>query len=169
MSAATTSRYLALFEASFVINRVPPYLGNRASRLIKSPKLYFGDAGIAGHLAGLEPSAAIREDPLFGSLFETYAAQNLRSILSARWPRARLHFWAVQGRHEVDFVVEAGRECMALEIKCAARWQEHDLAGLKAFLGATSHCRAAVLCHNGTAAAKLGDRLWALPAELILS
>ena len=45
-----------------------------------------------------------------------------------------MHFWTVQGRHEVDFVIEAGRACMAVEVKATARWDERDLSGLKAFL-----------------------------------
>jgi predicted AAA+ superfamily ATPase len=169
LSAATTFRYLSLFEASFLITRIPPYLRNRASRLIKSPKLYLSDSGLAGYLAGMDPSSDAHQDPLFGALFETYAAQNLSSILAARWRNAGLHFWAVQGRNEVDFVIEAGRACMALELKSAARWHDRDLAGLKTFLSATPHCKAAILCHNGEDAVKLGERLWALPVSLVLS
>lgn len=169
LSAATTSRYLSLFEASFFITRITPYLSNRASRLIKSPKIYLGDSGLAGYLAGLIPSSDFRQDPLFGALFETYVAQNLSSILAARWQGASLHFWAIQGRNEVDFVIDSGRACIALDLKSAARWHDRDLAGLKAFLSATPHCKAAILCHNGEDAVKLGERLWALPAGLVLS
>jgi uncharacterized protein len=169
LSAATATRYLSLFEASFLITRIPPYLGNRSSRVIKSPKLYISDAGLACHLAGLDGASSMRGDPLFGALFETHAAQNLLSILNSRWQNAALYYWSIQGRNEVDFVIEAGRSCMALELKSGARWQERDLAGLKSFLAATPHCRAAVLCHNGRDAAKLGERLWALPISLVLS
>jgi predicted AAA+ superfamily ATPase len=169
LNAATTSRYLALFEASFIITRLPPYMGNRSSRLIKSPRLYLSDAGLASYLAGLELSGSLRNDPLYGAFFETYVAQNLLSILSAKWQNASLYFWAIQGRHEVDFVIAAGRSCIALEIKSAARWQERDLAGLKAFLTATPHCKAGILCHNGEDAVQLGQKLWALPTSLVLS
>jgi predicted AAA+ superfamily ATPase len=120
-------------------------------------------------LVSLEPSSSIQSDPLYGAMFETYVAQNLLSILAATWQRAALHFWAVQGRHEVDFVIEAGRSCIALELKSSARWHEKDLAGLKAFLAATPHCKAGILCHNGEDAVNLGPRLWALPISLILS
>jgi predicted AAA+ superfamily ATPase len=92
----------------------------------------------------------------YNTLFETYVAQNLLSILSARWQQATLHFWAVQGRHEVDFVIESGQNCIAIELKSSARWQEKDLSGLKAFLAATPHCRAGALCYNGKDAVKLG-------------
>lgn len=169
LNATTTSRYLSLFEASFLITRIPPYLRNRASRLIKSHKLYVSDAGLACHLTGLDPSTAPEGDPLFGALFETYAAQNLFSIINSRWQDASLHFWSIQGRYEVDFVIEAGRACVALEIKSGSRWQEKDLVGLRAFLKATPHCRAAILCYNGKKAVRLGEKLWALPISLVFS
>jgi len=169
LNATTTSRYLSLFEASFLINRIPPYLRNKSSRLIKSPKIYLSDSGLASYMAGLELSPSIRSDPLYGALFETYVAQNLFSILSARWQQATLHYWAVQGRHEVDFVIESGQNCIAIELKSSARWQEKDLSGLKAFLAATPHCKAGVLCYNGKDAVKLGAKLWALPISLMLS
>lgn len=169
LSAATTSRYLSLFEASFLITRIQPYFGNRSSRLIKSPKLYLSDSGLASYLMKLEPSSSIRNDPLYGALLETYVAQNLLSILSAKWQNASMYFWTVQGRHEVDFIIEAGRSCIALELKSAARWQEKDLAGLKTFLTATPHCKAGILCHSGEDAVQLGQRLWALPTSLLLS
>jgi predicted AAA+ superfamily ATPase len=169
LSAATTSRYLSLFEALFLITRIQPYLGNRSSRLIKSPKLYLSDAGLASYLTGLDLSSSILNDPLYGAILETYMAQNLLSILSAKWQNASLYFWTVQGRHEVDFVIEAGRSCIALELKSAARWQERDLAGLKAFLTATPHCKAGMLCHNGEDAVRLGQKIWALPTNLVLS
>jgi hypothetical protein len=94
---------------------------------------------------------------------------NLLSILSAKWQYASLYFWAVQGLHEGDFVIEKGRSCIALELKSAARWQERDLAGLKTFLTATPHCKAEILCHNGEDAVRLVQRLWALPTILVLS
>jgi len=169
LNAATASRYLLLFEASFLVTRLQPYLGNRSSRLIKSPKLCLSDAGLASYLSGLELSPSIHNDPLYGAILETYVAQNLLSILSAKWQNASLYFWAVQGRHEVDFVIEAGQSCIALKLKSAARWREKDLAGLRAFLAATPHCKAAILCHNGENAVRLGQKLWSLPISLMLS
>jgi len=169
MNVATTSRYLSLLEASFIIYRLGPYLRNRASRLIKSPKIYVSDSGLGSYLTGVEPTAFPSEEPMFGALFETYAAQNLLGIIEARWPEAHLHFWNVQGRHEVDFVIEAGRSCVALEIKAGARWEARDLSGLKAFLNATPHCKAALLGYNGPDAVRLGDKIWAIPLSLILS
>ena len=169
LSAATTSRYLSLFETSFLITRLTPYVRNRASRLIKSPKLYINDSGLACFLAGLDRMDSFHDEPLTGALLETYVAQNLFSLVSSRWKEARIFFWSLQGRHEVDFVIEANRQCIALEIKSTGRWNERDLSGLKAFLATTPHCKAAILGYNGTEAVNLGRKLWALPISLILS
>lgn len=169
MNVATTSRHLSLLEASFIIYRLNPYLRNRASRLIKSPKIYMSDSGLGSYLAGVGPVTFPSDGPLTGALFETYVAQNLLGIMDARWPEARLYFWSVQGRHEVDFVIEAGSSCMALEIKSGARWETRELSGLKAFLSVTPHCRAAILGYNGSDAVRLGDKMWAIPLSLILS
>jgi len=169
LNAATTARYMSLLEASFVVTRLPPYLANRASRLIKSPKLYLSDVGLAGYLVGFDPSHSPTSDALGGALLETYVAQNLAGILSAEWPEARLAYWHVQGRHEVDFVIEIGRSTIAIEVKAAGRWQERDLAGLRAFLDKTPSCRAALLAYSGAETVQLAERLWAVPLPIILS
>lgn len=169
LNATTASRYLSVLEASCVANRLAPYLANRASRLIKSPKLYIADSGLAAHLAGITRDDLGTDDPFWGALLETYAAQSLASILEAEWPGARLAYWHVQGRYEVDFVVEVGRDTLAIEVKATARWDDRDLASLRAFIGKTPRCRAAILAHGGTDAVKLGERLWAVPLSLLLS
>jgi predicted AAA+ superfamily ATPase len=169
LNAATTSRYLSLLETSYMAYRLSPYLRNRASRLIKTPKLYLGDSGLACHLAGTGHSVGDLPEPFKGYAYETYVAQNLLGILDARWPEARLYFWNVQGRHEVDFVIEAGRSCVAIEAKSGTRWTDRDLAGLRAFMSATPHCQAAILAYNGTEAVSLGEKLWTLPLGMVLS
>lgn len=169
LNASTTARYLDLMEASFVFSRLSPYLVNRASRLIKSPKLFVGDSGLAAHLAGVTDPRLQTDDPIRGALVETYVAQNLSAVIEARWPEARLFYWHVQGRYEVDFVVEVGRESLAIEVKSATRWDQRDTAGLRAFLATTAHCKAAILAYSGSDAVQLEDRLWAIPLGTLLS
>jgi predicted AAA+ superfamily ATPase len=64
LNTTTTSRYLSLFEASFLVNRIPPYLRNKSSRLIKSSKMYLSDSGLASYMKGLELSSSIQSNPL---------------------------------------------------------------------------------------------------------
>jgi len=168
LNATTAARYLSLLEASFVIRRIPPFLANRASRLIKAAKLYVSDSGLAAHLCRVDRALA-RSDPLWGALLETYVAQNLAGILDSEWPGASLSYWHIQGRYEVDFIIDVGRDCFALEVKSSRRWEERDLAGLRAFLEKTKRCRAAVLAYAGDDVVRLGERLWAVPLALALS
>jgi len=169
LNAETTRRYLGLLETSFILSRLPAYRGNRSSRLIKAPKILLADSGLVSYLARVTDLTPGAGDPLRGPLFETYLAQNLKSIVAAHWPGAKLYYWAVSGRYEVDFVIEDGLDSIAIETKAATRWNKSDLSGLVAFLASTKRCRAAILAHNGTQKVKLGDRLWALPLATIIS
>jgi predicted AAA+ superfamily ATPase len=169
MPATTAQRYLSVLEASFLATRLPPLLSNRTSRLIKSPKLYLTDSGLAAYLADITEQDLDAHDRLRGALLETYVAQNLFANLEAHWPRARLHFWHIQGRYEVDFVIESGRGTLAIEIKAATRWEARDLKGLSAFLDGNPECRAGVLGYLGSETVPLGDRLWAVPLARLLS
>lgn len=168
LNAVTAARYLGLLEASFLIRRLPPFLKNRSSRLVKSPKLHFTDSGLAAHIAGITTIEPGRDDLLRGALFEAYFGQNLAAVLEAHLPDAQLAYWHEQGRYEVDFVVEAGRRVFAIEVKAATRWGESDLAGLRAFLDRTPACVAAVLAYNGREAVRLADRLWTIPMGQLL-
>ncbi len=168
LSAATAGRYLDLLETSFLIRRLPPFLKNRSSRLIKSPKLYFTDSGLAAYLAGATDLEPGRDALLRGALFETYVGQNLAALVEAHLPDARLAYWHEQGRHEVDFVIEAGRRVFAVEVKAASRWDEGDVSGLRAFLDRTPACVAAVLAYNGEESVRLDSRLWAIPMGHLL-
>ena len=96
-------------------------------------------------------------------------AQNLSAIVEAHLPDAHLSFWHEQGRHEVDFVLEAGRSLLAVEVKAATQWRGHDLGSLRAFLERTPACTCAILAYNGQRTVQLGDKLWAIPLGLLLS
>ncbi len=169
LNAVTAGRYLDLLEASFLIRRLPPFLKNRSSRLVKSPKLYFTDSGLAAHMAGIDTLEPGRDDLLRGALFETYAAQNIAALLEAHVPEAQMGYWHEQGRHEVDFVIETGRKVFGIEVKSATRWNDHDWSGLRAFLERTPACVAAVLAYNGKEAVKLNERLFAIPLGQLLA
>ncbi len=168
LSLATTTRYLQLAETSFLFTKVTPFLRNRSSRLVKSPKLYLTDSGLACHLAGVE-SLENADEPLRGALFETYALQNISSILQASLPDAQISYWHVQGRHEVDFVLEHKKRCVAVEVKAASRWSESDLVSLTVFLEKTPSCVTGILAYNGIQTARLGKNVWAVPLATVLS
>lgn len=167
LNTMTTSRYLSLMETSFILWRMPPYLRNKTSRLIKSPKIYLSDTGLASYLIGAKNLNL--NEPLRGILLENYVAQNLMGILSVHLPETKITYWNIQGRYEVDFIVEIGSETIAIEVKNSSHWQESDLIGLKAYLNSTKECRAGILAYNGKEVLKLENKIWAVPINLLLS
>jgi predicted AAA+ superfamily ATPase len=169
LPASTVSRYLGLLEASFVFTRLAPHLRSRTTRLLKSPKLFVTDAGLAAHLTAVTELAAEAEEPMRGPLLETYVFQNLAGLLGAHLPRAQVGFWSVQGRHEVDFVISSGRRAVGIEVKAGSRFGDRDLAGLKAWKAGTPGAIAGILAYNGTAALPLGGDLYAIPLGQLLS
>ncbi len=169
LPVSTASRYLGLLETSFVLDHLEPYLRNRATRLIKSPKVFVTDSALAAHLAAVNDLSAYSGEPLRGALFETFVHQNLTAILGAYLPRAQVAFWNIQGRYEVDFVVSSPHRTIAVEVKAASRFTRRDLRGLLAFKAKTPECRAGVLAYNGSEAVGLGDDLYAIPLGLLLS
>lgn len=166
LSLVTTTRYLQLAETAFLFNRIAPFLRNRSTRLIKSPKLYVADSGLASHLSGVEQLTS--NEHLRGVLFETYVLQNILALLNAHMPDARVSYWHVQGRHEVDFIIEYKNTCIAVEIKSASRWSENDLKSLRIFMEQTPSCRAGILAYNGSQTAKIGANMWAIPISKLL-
>ncbi|MGB7296798.1 MAG: ATP-binding protein [Candidatus Aminicenantales bacterium] len=167
LNVMTTSRYLSLMEISFVLRRLPPFLRNPSSRLIKSPKLYFSDSGLVAYLSSHKD--AVPSGPLSGAILECYVLQNLEGIVAVHSSGACIFYWHIQGRHEVDFVVETSRGLIAIEVKNSSRWEDRDLSGLRAFLKDTPSCLAGILGYAGSQTVNLGNNIWAIPIPLLLS
>lgn len=129
MPEATVRRYLNLMEVLMVVRRISPFLGNRSSRLIKSPKLYFADSGLAAHLAGVRLGGSMAMDPLRGALRENYVLQNLLGTLEPHWPDLQVHYWNEQGRRKVDFILETNGRVIAIEVKSQARFNLKGAVG----------------------------------------
>lgn len=169
LSASTGTRYLGLLETSFAISRVAPFLKNPTARLVKSSKLYFADSGIASFLMGPRLDTGGHNDRYRGALVETWVAANLSAILEAWRPRASLCFWNVQGRYEVDFVIDDGDRCLAVEVKTGSQWSRNDLRSLRKFLDLHPECVGALLACDIPDPVQLGSRLFAVPLGLLLS
>lgn len=156
MPQATVHRYLNLLETSHLLVRVPAYSVNRTKRLIKSPKLYWGDVGLAAHLARLsEPTGACLENLVLSDLL---AWRETRSQ-----PTEVLH-WRTTSGAEVDFVVETSDRLLPIEVKATARPRLGDARHLRTF-GAEyrGQCRPGLLLHGGGTVERLAPDVLAVP------
>ncbi|MQA90160.1 MAG: AAA family ATPase [Gemmatimonas sp.] len=137
----TAHRWLNLLEASFQILRIPAYSVNRTKRLIKSPKLYWSDVGLARHLAGGEPSGAHLENLILCDLMAW------RDLVT---PRPNILYWRTVNGEEVDFVIEHGRTLVPVEVKATPRPSYRDARHLLTFLAEYGDAvRGALLLHDG--------------------
>lgn len=169
LSASTVSRWSGVMETSYVLRRLPPFLRSKASRLVKMPKVYVSDSGLAAWLTRVDDISVGSAERLRGPLIETFVAANLHAILAARRPGLGLSYWNVQGRHEVDFVIHGPKRAIGIEVKASARIDDKDTSGLEAFLASTPTAAAGVLAYLGDHAYALGKRLFAVPIAQLLS
>ena len=161
LAQATVHRYLNLLEASHLLVRVPAYSVNRTKRLIKSPKLYWADVGLALHLAQLdEPVGAHLENLVLGDLLVWR---------DARPQRAEVLHWRTTAGEETDFVVEADDRLLPIEVKATRRPRLRDIGGLRAFGGEYGErARAGLLLHTGDTIEWLAPNVLAVPWWRIL-
>ena len=117
ISPATAREWLGLLEDSFLLRLVHPHHTNRTKRLIKSPKLYFLDAGLAAWLAGWRDPEMMRLGPQGGALFETHVFGQLLRHFRHRCREVEITFWRTRDGEEVDFLVEAGGVVTPIEVK----------------------------------------------------
>jgi uncharacterized protein len=108
VSQTTITTWINLLETGYVIFLLPPWFENLGKRLIKSPKLYFYDTGLATWLMGIDHAAQLATHPLRGHLFENLVITEFAKYFENQGERARLHFWRDSNGQEVDLIVENG-------------------------------------------------------------
>lgn len=127
----TLRRYIDLLEVTYQIYFVRPYFANIGKRLIKMPKLYFGDSGMACHLSAAEHWQTLERQGRVGNMVETWAAAELRKLISLADARYQLYYWRTYAGREVDFILEHGEKIIAVEVKWSHKLEDIDLSGLK--------------------------------------
>ena len=152
----TVSRYLNLLETSYLLVRLPAYAVSRTKRLIKAPKLYWGDTGVALHLT--------QEEEPRGAHLENLVLQDLLAWRDARLDRAEVLYWRTSIGEEVDFVIETGDRLLPVEVKAADGSRLRDAVNLRAFHAEYGdRARAGLMLHTGTAVEWLTPKVLAAP------
>ena len=152
----TVHRWLNLLETSYLLVRLPAYAVNRTKRLIKTPKLYWGDLGVALHLAGVAQPE--------GAHLENLVLHDLLAWRDARLARVELGYWRTATGEEVDFVIESDDRLLPVEVKAAARPRLGDATQLRSFRAQYGKkARAGLLLHTGSTLEWLTPDVLAVP------
>ena len=144
VTVPTVKKWLSVLEASHQIYLLPPHFNNFGKRIIKSPKLYFMDTGIATFLLGLHSRDPLLQGPMLGPLFETMVISEWIKAFHNRGERPELYYWRSKAGMEVDLIIDRNGRLYPIEIKATStlvpghadslrKWK--DLAGELAFKG----------------------------------
>jgi len=113
----TAKRWLSLLITSFIVFLLPPHHRNFNKRIVKSPKLYFHDTGLACRLLGIKNAEQARTHPQRGALFENLVISECYKAYTHQRLQPPLYYWRDQTGHEIDLIIDEGDQLFATEIK----------------------------------------------------
>lgn len=129
----TVTNWLSVLQASYLITLLPPYYENVPKRLVKSPKLYFNDPGLACFLLDIESPRQLARDKMRGAIFENYVVME---VIKHRYNRGLLngvYFYRDSHQNEVDIILKEEGEITAIEVKSSMTYHtsfESDISKL---------------------------------------
>lgn len=133
ISHTTAREWMSLLEACYVIYLLKPWHVNIGKRLVKSPKLYFYDVGIASYLLGIHTSQHIVQHPLRGHLFENMVVMDVYKHICHHARHNKIYFYRDSNNNEVDLIIEDGPQYIPIEIKSAQTINGSFFKGLHVF------------------------------------
>lgn len=133
VSYQTINRWLSVLESSFIIYTLRPYHQNYNKRIVKSPKLYFYDTGLACALLNLRHTDDLNRHFSKGALFENLIITEILKNQINHNMSPKNYFWNVSGSHEIDLLVDSGGKILPIEIKSSRTISNHFFDSLKYF------------------------------------
>jgi hypothetical protein len=165
----TVKRYLALLEATFLVRSLPPWYVKIGKRLVKSPKVFLTDAGLAAHLLGLDAARLLNEPRLLGGLLELFVVMELQKQAGWSKARPRFHHFRSHDGYEVDLVLDipAG-PVVGVEIKATETVTASDLRGLRLLAQATGdRFHRGIVLYGGADVVPFAPNLHAVPVNAV--
>ncbi len=150
VSATTIKNWVSVLKASFIVFELPPFFENIRKRVVKSPKIYFNDVGLAAYLLGIETATQLHRDPLRGGLYENLVILEILKSRLNRGTRPEMFFYRDTHGNEVDLVVRRARTLIPLEIKSAATFTPDFLKSIDHFGSVVGdRCAQGFVLYNG--------------------
>jgi predicted AAA+ superfamily ATPase len=171
LSHVTTQKYAGIFEQLYLTRVLPPWSNNELSRLIKTPKLHFLDAGLLASMRELNLDALAADRGAYGALLETFVFSEV--LKAASWADQRFAFshYRDKDQNEVDIIIEdRTRKTVGLEVKASATVSSADFSGLRKLAEAAGRrFVTGIVLYDGDAVIPWGPNLWAAPISSLWS
>lgn len=150
VSHKTVNAWISVLEASYVVFLLQPHHQNFGKRLVKTPKLYFVDTGLAAYLLGIRDPQHLSIHSARGALFENFVISELLKRRYHQGLPSNLFFWRNNAGDEVDLLIEKGDQLVPVEIKSGQTFTSDFLAGLQKWMRlAGETCLAPRLVYGG--------------------
>lgn len=117
LSYHTVDSYLDYLAGAFLVRRLPPYQANLRKRLVKRPKVYWRDSGLLHAILNVPDEPTLLNQPWVGASWEGFVIEQILGALSAAGRRCEPYYFRTSDQHELDLVLDFGRERWAVEIK----------------------------------------------------
>lgn len=131
VSAVTAKQWLSVLETSYIITLLRPHHSNYGKRLVKAPKLYFLDSGLAAWLMGIRDADSLETHAARGALFETWVVSELYKQQLNRGLAPDLYFWRDNTGNEIDLIFETPQGLQPIEIKSGSTYAQDWTRGLR--------------------------------------
>lgn len=162
----TIDAWLGVLEHSYVTYRLQPYHKNFNKRVVKMPKLYFYDTGLACALLGIRDTGQIRNHPLRGALFENMVINEYVKWFHNRGREPDLYFWRDNTGHEIDLIQSEGDRLQATEIKASATPHRSFFKELH-FWNKISHTKGGTVIYDGSQTQTYSDGTTIVPWRVV--
>jgi len=133
VSSTTIKNWISVLKASFVVFELPSFFENIRKRVVKSPKIFFTDVGLAAFLLGIHTREQASRDPLRGSLYENLVIAEVVKGALNRGIRPEVYFFRDSHGNEVDLLIREKGKITPVEIKSASTFSPHFIKGLERF------------------------------------
>ncbi len=158
----TVSSWIGVLESSFVLYRLQPHHQNFNKRVVKMPKLYFYDTGLAASLLGIQEAGQFPFHPQTGALFENFILGEMIKVRYNRGRQGNLYFWRDNTGHEIDVLIESAGELYPVEIKSGQTITSEFFKGLN-FWSKISEKEGGTVMYAGSAHQKRSGGIEVVP------
>jgi predicted AAA+ superfamily ATPase len=166
----TAQRWLSILETSFLVTVLPAFAATQGKRLIKAPKLYAGDTGLALRLVGVDDRDDLNRAPSSGVWLENLVLNDLLAWKELETKKPSVFHFRSAGGEEIDFVVERGRRVLPIEVKARNAVRVEDAKAIDRFCAEIGHARSpfGIVLYDGQETLRLTRTTIAVPISAVL-
>lgn len=156
INVRTAQAWLSVLESTYVVHLLQPFYENYNKRLVKSPKLYFYDVGLACSLLSIKTKDELVHSHFYGALFENFIIADFIKQAFNFQTDDQYYYWRDNNGVEIDLIRKRGDELLPIEIKSGETYSTDFTRSLKKFM-AYSGLKKGLLLYNGTSSIQGSD------------